>query len=159
MAHSCFSKIIFLEFQNYKAKPRRIENQKVKSETKNLTPIYFVILFQSPYALESQLFFEIGSESFLAAFFAGQTRSKYCPGQVFVAGVDKVEHVVPERFFEIVEIVVRFLVRVEVYFWPDLTIEECGELAKESAERFEKLLRRFEEEGLDLYTRIKRARV
>ena len=40
-------------------------------------------------------------------------------------------------------------------FWPDLTLEECSELAKESAERFEKLLRRFEEEGLNLYTRYK----
>ncbi|MEP6847383.1 MAG: DinB family protein [Acidobacteriota bacterium] len=40
-------------------------------------------------------------------------------------------------------------------FWPDLSLEECGELAKESAERFEKLLKRFEEEGLDLYTRYK----
>src|SRR5258708_21886343 len=40
-------------------------------------------------------------------------------------------------------------------FWPNLSIEECGDLAKESAERFEKLLRRFEEEGLDLYTRYK----
>jgi uncharacterized damage-inducible protein DinB len=40
-------------------------------------------------------------------------------------------------------------------FWPDMSIEECGQLAKESAERFEKMLRRFEEEGLDLYTRYK----
>lgn len=38
-------------------------------------------------------------------------------------------------------------------FWPDLSLEECGQLAKETAERYEKLLRRFEEEGLDLYTR------
>ncbi len=38
-------------------------------------------------------------------------------------------------------------------FWPDLSLEECGRLAKETAERYEKLLRRFEEEGLDLYTR------
>jgi uncharacterized damage-inducible protein DinB len=36
-----------------------------------------------------------------------------------------------------------------------MSIEECGQLAKESAERFEKMLRRFEEEGLDLYTRYK----
>lgn len=35
-------------------------------------------------------------------------------------------------------------------FWPDLSIEECGALARETAECFEKLLRRFEEEGLDL---------
>ena len=40
-------------------------------------------------------------------------------------------------------------------FWPDLTLEECSELTMHSAERFEKLLRRFEEEGLDLYTRYK----
>lgn len=35
-------------------------------------------------------------------------------------------------------------------FWPDLTIDECGSLARESAERYEKLLRRFDEEGLAL---------
>ncbi len=35
-------------------------------------------------------------------------------------------------------------------FWPDLSIDECGALAREMAESFEKLLRRFEEEGLDL---------
>lgn len=38
-------------------------------------------------------------------------------------------------------------------FWPELSIEECGELARSTAERYEKLLRRFEEEGLDLTTR------
>jgi uncharacterized damage-inducible protein DinB len=40
-------------------------------------------------------------------------------------------------------------------FWPPLTIEECGSLARETAERYEKMLRRFEEEGLDLYTRYR----
>lgn len=35
-------------------------------------------------------------------------------------------------------------------FWQDLTIEECGNLAREISERYEKLLRRFEEEGLDI---------
>lgn len=35
-------------------------------------------------------------------------------------------------------------------FWPDLTLNECGTLARESSERFEKLLRRFDEEGLDI---------
>lgn len=35
-------------------------------------------------------------------------------------------------------------------FWPELTIEECGSLARETAERYEKLLRRFDEEGLDI---------
>jgi len=33
-------------------------------------------------------------------------------------------------------------------FWPNLTIAECGDLAKATAERYEKLLRRFDEEGL-----------
>lgn len=40
-------------------------------------------------------------------------------------------------------------------FWKDLSLEECGNLARETAERFEKLLRRFEEEGLDLETAYK----
>lgn len=35
-------------------------------------------------------------------------------------------------------------------FWQELSLEECGDLARETAERYEKLLRRFEEEGLDL---------
>lgn len=35
-------------------------------------------------------------------------------------------------------------------FWPELTLNECGTLARESSERFEKLLRRFDEEGLDI---------
>jgi uncharacterized damage-inducible protein DinB len=40
-------------------------------------------------------------------------------------------------------------------FWPDLSTEECGELARTVAEKYEKLLRRFDEEGLDLYTRYR----
>ena len=40
-------------------------------------------------------------------------------------------------------------------FWPDMTMEECGILARETAERFEKLLRRFEEEGLEYTSRYK----
>lgn len=40
-------------------------------------------------------------------------------------------------------------------FWPTLSLEECGKLAKEIAEQYEKLLRRFDEEGLDLYTKYK----
>ena len=40
-------------------------------------------------------------------------------------------------------------------FWPDLSIEECGTLAKESAERYEKLLRRFDEEGLAITARYR----
>ena len=35
-------------------------------------------------------------------------------------------------------------------FWQNLSLEECGQLAREIAERFEKLLRRFDDEGLDL---------
>ena len=35
-------------------------------------------------------------------------------------------------------------------FWQDLSLEECGDLAREIAEKYEKLIRRFEEEGLDL---------
>lgn len=35
-------------------------------------------------------------------------------------------------------------------FWPKLSIEECGTLARGTAEAFEKLLRGFEEEGLDI---------
>lgn len=35
-------------------------------------------------------------------------------------------------------------------FWPALTLNECGTLARETSERFEKLLRRFDEEGLDI---------
>lgn len=35
-------------------------------------------------------------------------------------------------------------------FWPELSIEECGTLARETAERYERLLRKFDEEGLDL---------
>jgi len=35
-------------------------------------------------------------------------------------------------------------------FWQNLTLEECGDLARETAERFEKLLKKFDDEGLDL---------
>jgi uncharacterized damage-inducible protein DinB len=35
-------------------------------------------------------------------------------------------------------------------FWQDLSLEDCGALAREIAPAYEKLLRRFEEEGLDL---------
>ncbi len=37
-------------------------------------------------------------------------------------------------------------------FWQDLPLAECGKLARETAERFEKLLRQFDDEGLDLKT-------
>jgi len=40
-------------------------------------------------------------------------------------------------------------------FWPNLSLDECGELARESAEKYEKLLRRFDEEGLDIMTRYR----
>jgi uncharacterized damage-inducible protein DinB len=40
-------------------------------------------------------------------------------------------------------------------FWPDLSIAECSQLAKASNERYEKLLKRFDDEGLDLYIRYK----
>ena len=40
-------------------------------------------------------------------------------------------------------------------FWQDLTLEECGAAAREIAERYEKLLRRFEDEGLDLTARYR----
>ena len=40
-------------------------------------------------------------------------------------------------------------------FWPELSIEECGELARSAAEKYEKLMRRFDEEGLDLYTKYR----
>ena len=40
-------------------------------------------------------------------------------------------------------------------FQQDLSLEECGKLARETAERYEKLLRRFDDEGLDLKTRYR----
>jgi uncharacterized damage-inducible protein DinB len=38
-------------------------------------------------------------------------------------------------------------------FWPPLTLDECGVLARETAEAFEQLLRRFDDEGLDIRAR------
>lgn len=40
-------------------------------------------------------------------------------------------------------------------FWPVMSIDECGDLARTTAERFEKLLRRFDEEGLEFTSRYK----
>ncbi len=35
-------------------------------------------------------------------------------------------------------------------FWPTRSLDECGTLARDVAERYEKLLRRFDDEGLDI---------
>lgn len=40
-------------------------------------------------------------------------------------------------------------------FWQNLTLAECGDLARETAERYEKLLRRFDDEGLDIKTQYR----
>ncbi len=40
-------------------------------------------------------------------------------------------------------------------FWPEMSMDECGELARKTAERFEKLLRRFDEDGLTLNARYR----
>lgn len=40
-------------------------------------------------------------------------------------------------------------------FFPGLTVAQCGELAKATAERYEKLLRGFDEEGLDIVARYR----
>ena len=40
-------------------------------------------------------------------------------------------------------------------FWPQLSMEECGTLARDTAEKYEKLLRRFDEEGLEFTSRYK----
>jgi uncharacterized damage-inducible protein DinB len=40
-------------------------------------------------------------------------------------------------------------------FWPDLSVAECGTLSREISGRYEKLLRGFEEEGLDLTARYR----
>lgn len=40
-------------------------------------------------------------------------------------------------------------------FWPDLTAEDCGELARAVAQAYEKLLRRFDEEGLEIKARYR----
>jgi uncharacterized damage-inducible protein DinB len=38
-------------------------------------------------------------------------------------------------------------------FWPNLDLAQCGELAQATAEQYEKLLRRFDDEGLDVTAR------
>ena len=40
-------------------------------------------------------------------------------------------------------------------FWPELIVDDCGTLAREVAEAYEKLLRRFEEDGLDVRTKYR----
>lgn len=40
-------------------------------------------------------------------------------------------------------------------FFPELTVAECGELSRSVAEKFEKLLRGFTDEGLDLVTKYR----
>jgi uncharacterized damage-inducible protein DinB len=40
-------------------------------------------------------------------------------------------------------------------FWPELPIEDCGNLARDIAENYDKLLRRFDEEGLDVVARYR----
>lgn len=40
-------------------------------------------------------------------------------------------------------------------FWPDLNMDELGTLARETADRYEKLLRRFDDEGLFIRARYR----
>ncbi|MGB7068469.1 MAG: DinB family protein [Pyrinomonadaceae bacterium] len=40
-------------------------------------------------------------------------------------------------------------------FWPDLSRDQCGTLAKEIADRFDKLLRTFDDEGLEIRARYR----
>jgi uncharacterized damage-inducible protein DinB len=40
-------------------------------------------------------------------------------------------------------------------FWQDLSAEDCGRLAQENAERYERLLKRFDDEGLGQIARYK----
>lgn len=40
-------------------------------------------------------------------------------------------------------------------FWPDLSIEQCGTLARENSQAYETLMRRFEEDGLEIRTKYR----
>ncbi len=40
-------------------------------------------------------------------------------------------------------------------FWQDLSAEDCGDLAKENAENYKRILKRFDEEGLGQIARYK----
>ena len=43
-------------------------------------------------------------------------------------------------------------------FWPELSVDECGELARSNAEEFDKLIRRFDEYGLDMRMRYRNSK-
>ncbi len=40
-------------------------------------------------------------------------------------------------------------------FWPKMSIQECSTLAKDNAARYEKLLKRFDDEAIGLYVKYK----
>ncbi len=40
-------------------------------------------------------------------------------------------------------------------FWPKLTLDECGEIARETGHLYDFLLRRFDDEGLDIRSRYR----
>jgi uncharacterized damage-inducible protein DinB len=40
-------------------------------------------------------------------------------------------------------------------FWPEMTVQECSALAKDNASRYEKLLKRFDDEAIGLYVKYK----
>ncbi len=40
-------------------------------------------------------------------------------------------------------------------FWQDLSLEDCGNLAKENAENYERILKRFDDEGLGQIAKYK----
>ena len=40
-------------------------------------------------------------------------------------------------------------------FWPEMMVLDCSELAKENAARYEKLLKRFDDEAIGLYVKYK----
>lgn len=43
-------------------------------------------------------------------------------------------------------------------FWPEMSLEECGSLARAAAEQYEKLLRGFDEEGLDIRVKYRNSK-
>jgi uncharacterized damage-inducible protein DinB len=40
-------------------------------------------------------------------------------------------------------------------FWPEMTVQECSALAKDNASRYEKLLKRFDDEAIGFYVKYK----